>query len=61
MRETPLAEPRSVDDQAVWRDDRTLVYALPGDYGADLYTVPSDGTGEPHRVSTAAVSPAYVD
>ncbi|MEU9212351.1 TolB-like translocation protein [Streptomyces sp. NPDC048415] len=60
MRETPLAEGRSVDDQAVWRDDHTLVYALPGDYGADLYTLPSDGTGKPRRISTAAVSPAYV-
>ncbi|MGW3136730.1 TolB family protein [Streptomyces sp. NPDC001139] len=60
MRETPLAEPRSVDDQAVWRDDHTLVYALPGDYGADLYTVPADGGGKPRRISTAAVSPAYM-
>ncbi|MET7826584.1 TolB-like translocation protein [Streptomyces sp. NPDC005386] len=58
--ETALAEPRSVDDQAVWRDNHTLVYALPGDYGADLYTLPSDGTGAPHRISTAAVSPAYI-
>lgn len=58
-RETPLAEPRSVDDQAVWRDDRTLVYALPGDYGADLYEIPADGTGRPRRIGTAAVSPAY--
>ncbi|MFI5974754.1 TolB family protein [Streptomyces sp. NPDC051452] len=60
MRETPLAEPRSVDDQAVWRDARTLVYALPGDYGADLYEVPADGSGSPRRISTAAVSPAYL-
>ncbi|MEU6259794.1 TolB-like translocation protein [Streptomyces sp. NPDC047043] len=60
MRETPLAEPRSVDDQAVWRDDDTLVYALPGDYGADLYRVAADGTGMARRISTAAVSPAYV-
>ncbi|MFJ5304068.1 TolB family protein [Streptomyces sp. NPDC088350] len=61
MRETPLAEPRSVDDQAVWRDDHTIVYALPGDYGADLYEVPANGTGKPRRISTAAVSPAYVN
>lgn len=60
MRETPLAEPRSVDDQAVWRDDHTIVYALPGDYGADLYEVSADGTGSARRISTAAVSPAYV-
>ncbi|MEV8042334.1 TolB-like translocation protein [Streptomyces griseoluteus] len=59
--EAALAEPRSVDDQLVWRDNRTLVYALPGDYGADLYTVPADGTGKSHRVATAALSPAYVD
>ncbi|WP_328453165.1 TolB-like translocation protein [Streptomyces sp. NBC_00386] len=58
--ETALAEPRSVDDQVVWRDGHTLLYALPGDYGADLWTLPSDGTGKPRRVSTAAVSPAYV-
>lgn len=60
MRETSPAEPRSVDDQAVWRDDHTIVYALPGDYGADLYAVPADGTGKPRRISTAAVSPAFV-
>ncbi|MEU6401654.1 TolB-like translocation protein [Streptomyces sp. NPDC046985] len=60
QRETPLAERRSVDDQAVWKDARTLVYALPGDYGADLWTVPSDGTGAPHRISRAALSPSYL-
>ncbi|MGW4566266.1 TolB family protein [Streptomyces sp. NPDC004561] len=59
MRETPLAEPRSVDDQAVWRDGRTLVYALPGDYGADLYTVPADGSGAPREIAPAAVSAAF--
>ncbi|MGW2640953.1 TolB family protein [Streptomyces sp. NPDC001348] len=60
MRETPLAETRSVDDQAVWRDDHTLVYALPGDYGADLYEMPADGSGAPHRLLTSGVSPAFV-
>ncbi|MEU6095352.1 TolB-like translocation protein [Streptomyces sp. NPDC047079] len=60
LRETPPAERRSVDDQAVWRDDHTLVYALPGDYGADLYELPADGSGTPRRISTAAVSPAYL-
>ncbi|WP_327404579.1 TolB-like translocation protein [Streptomyces sp. NBC_01288] len=60
LRETSLAEPRSVDDQVVWRDDHTIVYAMPGDYGADLYSVPADGTGSSRRISSAAVSPAYV-
>ncbi|MET9495475.1 TolB-like translocation protein [Streptomyces sp. NPDC006552] len=60
LRETPLAETRSVDDQAVWSDARHVTYALPGDYGADLYTVPADGTGAARRLLTAAVSPAYL-
>ncbi len=60
MRETPLAEPRSVDDQAVWRDDRTLVYSLPGDYGADLYSVPADGSGTARRVLTAGLAPVFL-
>ena len=61
MHETPLSEPRSVDDQAVWKDNHTLVYALAGDYGADLYETSADGTGKPRRISTAAVSPAFVE
>ncbi|MFJ4849690.1 MULTISPECIES: TolB family protein [unclassified Streptomyces] len=60
MRERPLAEERSVDDQVVWRDDRTLVYALAGDFGADLWTVPADGTGTARRMATAALAPAYL-
>jgi WD40-like Beta Propeller Repeat len=60
MRETPLAERRSVDDQAVWTDDRTLVYALPGDYGADLWTVPAGGGGTPRRLMNSALAPAVV-
>lgn len=49
-----------MDDQAVWKDDTTVTYALPGDFGADLYEVPADGSGRPHSVLTAAVSPAYL-
>ncbi|MFI5756278.1 TolB family protein [Streptomyces sp. NPDC051569] len=60
MRETPLAEARSVDDQLVWADARTVVYSLPGDFGADLYTLPSDGSGSPRRLMEAALAPAYL-
>ncbi|MEU4094038.1 TolB-like translocation protein [Streptomyces sp. NPDC026673] len=60
MRETPLAERRSVDDQVVWRDDHTVVYALAGDFGADLWTVPADDTGSARRMMTAALAPAYL-
>lgn len=60
MRETPLAERRSVDDQVVWSDAHTIVYALAGDYGSDLWTVPADGKGAARRLMTAALAPAYV-
>ncbi|MGC0416050.1 TolB family protein [Embleya sp. AB8] len=60
QRETPLAEQRSVDDQVVWSDAHTVVYALPGDYGADLYVLPADGSGGPRRLTSAAVAPAYL-
>ncbi|MET8146447.1 hypothetical protein ABZU32_39575 [Sphaerisporangium sp. NPDC005288] len=60
MRETPLAEGRSVDDQVVWADARTVVYGLAGDFGADLWSVPADGSGAPRRVAGAALNPAYV-
>ncbi|WP_089101249.1 TolB family protein [Streptomyces hyaluromycini] len=60
MHETPLAETRSVDDQAVWKNPHTVVYALPGDYGADLYEVPANGTGRARLVSVSAVSEVFV-
>ncbi|MFE9841884.1 TolB family protein [Streptomyces goshikiensis] len=60
MRETPLAEERSVDDQVVWTDDKTVVYSLPGDFGADLYAVPADGSGAPARLMDSALAPAFL-
>ncbi|MER5871819.1 TolB-like translocation protein [Streptomyces sp. NPDC002044] len=61
LREVPLAEKRSVDDQAVWLDDRTLAYALPSDGAVDstdLWTVPADGGGAPRLLAPGAASPA---
>lgn len=60
MTETATAEQRTIDDQALWADDSTLVYSLPGDYGSDLWTVPADGTGAARRLMTSAVAPAYL-
>lgn len=60
MVETATAEHRNIDDQALWSDDSTLVYALPGDYGSDLWTVPADGKGSPHHLMTSALAPAYL-
>ncbi|GGX37088.1 TolB family protein [Streptomyces noursei] len=59
MKETATAEHRNIDDQALWSGDDTLVYALPGDYGSDLWTVPADGSGTARRMMTSAVAPAY--
>ncbi|MFF9107369.1 TolB family protein [Streptomyces sp. NPDC014805] len=61
LRQTPLAERHSVDDQATWLDDRTLAYALPanGKVGSsDLWSVPADGTGTPRLLIAGASSPA---
>ncbi|MGP3689207.1 TolB family protein [Streptomyces sp. IBSNAI002] len=61
LREHPLAEKRSVDDQALWLDDKTLAYALPTE-GApdstDLWTAPADGSGAPRLLTPSASSPA---
>lgn len=60
LRDHPTAEHRNVDDQAVWTDDHTLAYSLPGDYGSDLYTVPSTGTGTPRLLTSSALSPSWL-
>ncbi|MFF4778064.1 hypothetical protein ACFY05_35085 [Microtetraspora fusca] len=54
MRETPLAEPDSVDDQAAWLDDRTVMYGK----GGDVWAVPADGGGAPRLLLRDAASPA---
>lgn len=56
MRETPLAETRSVDDQAEWLDDAHVLYGLDG----DVWMVRTDGRGQPRRYLRGADSPAVV-
>jgi hypothetical protein len=56
MRETSLAEPRSVDDQAEWLDDGHVLYAVDG----AVWSVPADGTGRPSRYIAGAGSPSVV-
>jgi hypothetical protein len=48
-----VAEDRSIDDQAEWLDDETLVYSD----GRNVYTVPADGSGEPGLLVRDATSP----
>lgn len=56
MVETPLAEARSIDDQIEWLDDRFVLYGVL----ADVWVVPADGSGEPRRFVSRAVSPAVI-
>jgi hypothetical protein len=56
MKETPLAETASVDDQAAWLDDRTVMYGK----GPDVWSVPADGTGAPVLLVRGASSPVAV-
>ncbi|MFF0746885.1 hypothetical protein ACFYVL_41530 [Streptomyces sp. NPDC004111] len=62
LREHPLAETRSVDDQAAWLDDSTIGYALPGEDGrkSDIWSAPADGTGSPRLTVPGGSSPASV-
>ncbi|MEU7023045.1 TolB-like translocation protein [Streptomyces sp. NPDC046203] len=62
LKSTPLAERHSVDDQAVWLDDRTVAYALPSadddrPGAEDVWTVPADGTGTPRVLLEDAAAP----
>jgi WD40-like Beta Propeller Repeat len=56
MRETPLSEQRSVDDQAEWLDDGRVLYAVDG----SVWAARADGTGEPRRYIADAGSPVSV-
>ncbi|MEV4277868.1 TolB family protein [Actinoplanes xinjiangensis] len=62
--ETLLAETNSVDDQAEWLDNDTIVYGLPretaGSASSDVWQVPADGTGQPRILVRDAWSPVIV-
>ncbi|MFD3513056.1 TolB family protein [Streptomyces sp. NPDC058657] len=62
LREHPVADTRSVDDQAAWLDDTTLGYALPGSEGrrSDIWSAPADGTGTARLTVPGGSSPAAV-
>ncbi len=62
---TPLAEPRSVDDQAEWLDDSTILYAIPDPSAptpmvTDVWQIPADGSGAPELLLEGASSPAVL-
>jgi hypothetical protein len=53
LKDHAVAERRSIDDQAEWLDNRTLVYSD----GLDVYAVPADGSGRSRLVIHDAASP----
>jgi hypothetical protein len=63
-KETMLAETHSVDDQAEWLDDTTVLYGLPragtGTASSDIWRVPADGSGKPEVLVADAWSPTVV-
>jgi hypothetical protein len=56
MRETPLAESQSVDDQAAWLDNDHVLYG----YKNAIWSVPADGSGRPRLYLSGALSPSIV-
>jgi hypothetical protein len=59
MTRTPLAETRSVDDQAAWLDNDTVMYAVrSGARSSDVWSVPANGNGAPAVLVPDAESPA---
>ncbi len=64
MADHPLAETRSVDDQAIWVDGNHVAYGVAeagiGNGVIDTWTVPADGTGKPTLDVPAAESPILV-
>jgi dipeptidyl aminopeptidase/acylaminoacyl peptidase len=59
--ETPLAETRSVDDQAEWLDNDRVLYGVvdPAPW-MSIMVVSADGTGQPKVFAKGAASPAVV-
>ena len=55
-RETPLAEPRSIDDQLEWLDDAHVLYGVDN----TTFVLPADGSGTPAVFLANADSPAVV-
>ena len=59
LKDHPVAETRTVDDQIEWVDDSTVVYAIDTGIGApSLYAAAADGTGAPRLFIADADSPS---
>jgi hypothetical protein len=59
LHDHPLAETHSVDDQAEWLDNSTVVYAVDTGVGApSTYATAADGSGAPRLLVADADSPS---
>ncbi|MEW6475681.1 MAG: hypothetical protein AB1679_25785 [Actinomycetota bacterium] len=59
LKDHPLAETRTVDDQIEWLDNSTVAYAVDTGIGApSIYSAPADGTGTPALLIADADSPS---
>jgi dipeptidyl aminopeptidase/acylaminoacyl peptidase len=61
LNDHPLAELRSVDDQAEWLDDQRVLYAIPDPVPwMTVMALPADGAGSPSVFAKGAASPAVM-
>ncbi len=59
LKDHPLTETRTVDDQIEWLDNSTVAYAVDTGIGApSIYSAPADGTGTPALLVADADSPS---
>jgi hypothetical protein len=56
MRETAIADDRTVDDQVEWLDDGHVLYGA----SQQVWSAPADGSGRPTRFIAQAESPAVL-
>jgi WD40 repeat protein len=62
LEEHLLAETRNVDDQMEWLDNDTVLYGVDSGTGPpSIWSVPSDGSGQPQLFVSGADSPAVVN
>jgi hypothetical protein len=57
LKDHPVAESKSIDDQVEWLDDKTLAYSDE----VNVYTVPADGSGEARLLVKDATSPVRLE
>lgn len=57
LKDHPVAESKSIDDQVEWLDDENLAYSDE----TNVYTVPADGSGEAKLLVKDATSPVRLE